>query len=172
MRRLLSLTIRRKIPTTSTAMTQKQQGVDSVDSLTERIADGLSLDGPSETAIKTPVIGERTAETSSSRGTNHSTAASTTTGPPRRSKRLQAKASIAAQTHPIPQQGTDSNSGNQEQDSSTTKRVTPPRRRRRGKGLTGLEAILRLGYAPLRGFITTIGAMMLLFRRTIVAALR
>jgi phospholipid/cholesterol/gamma-HCH transport system permease protein len=32
-------------------------------------------------------------------------------------------------------------------------------------------AVLRVGYAPLRGFIQTIGAMVLLFRRTLMAAL-
>jgi phospholipid/cholesterol/gamma-HCH transport system permease protein len=34
-----------------------------------------------------------------------------------------------------------------------------------------LSAVLRFGYEPIRGFIETIGAMMLLFRKTIVAAL-
>ncbi|HEY5189737.1 MAG TPA: ABC transporter permease [Solirubrobacteraceae bacterium] len=34
-----------------------------------------------------------------------------------------------------------------------------------------MSAVLRLGYGPIRGFIQTIGAMMLLFRKTIVAAL-
>ncbi len=34
-----------------------------------------------------------------------------------------------------------------------------------------LEAILRFGYAPLRGMIETVGAMVLLFRRTVLAAL-
>jgi phospholipid/cholesterol/gamma-HCH transport system permease protein len=34
-----------------------------------------------------------------------------------------------------------------------------------------VDAVLRLGYEPLRGFIETIGAMMLLLRKTIVAAL-
>src|ERR1700738_105426 len=34
-----------------------------------------------------------------------------------------------------------------------------------------MDAILRLGYEPVRGFIETIGAMVLLFRRTIVASL-
>ena len=33
-----------------------------------------------------------------------------------------------------------------------------------------MTAVLRFGYAPLRGFISTIGAMILLFRRTVVAA--
>ena len=34
-----------------------------------------------------------------------------------------------------------------------------------------LEAILRFGYVPLRGTIETVGAMVLLFRRTVLAAL-
>ena len=34
-----------------------------------------------------------------------------------------------------------------------------------------MTAVLRFGYQPLRGFIATIGAMILLFRRTLVAAL-
>src|SRR5215472_34561 len=34
-----------------------------------------------------------------------------------------------------------------------------------------MEVVLRAGYAPIRGFIETIGAIVLLFRRTIVAAL-
>src|SRR3982075_2023219 len=34
-----------------------------------------------------------------------------------------------------------------------------------------MDAILRFGYEPLRGLIETVGAMVLLFRRTIVAAL-
>src|SRR5438270_498925 len=34
-----------------------------------------------------------------------------------------------------------------------------------------MTAFLRFGYQPLRGFIATIGAMVLLFRRTAVAAL-
>ncbi len=34
-----------------------------------------------------------------------------------------------------------------------------------------MDAVLRLGYGPVRGFIETIGAMMLLLRKTIVAAL-
>ena len=33
-----------------------------------------------------------------------------------------------------------------------------------------MDAVLRLGYEPVRGFIETIGAMMLLLRKTIVAA--
>src|SRR5436305_9817838 len=36
---------------------------------------------------------------------------------------------------------------------------------------TRMTGFLRFGYQPLRGFIETIGAMLLLFRRTIVAAL-
>jgi phospholipid/cholesterol/gamma-HCH transport system permease protein len=34
-----------------------------------------------------------------------------------------------------------------------------------------MDVVLRLGYGPVRGFIETIGAMVLLFRRTIVAAI-
>src|SRR2546421_4953749 len=34
-----------------------------------------------------------------------------------------------------------------------------------------MGVVLRFGYSPLRGFIQTIGAMVLLFRRTVVAAL-
>jgi hypothetical protein len=34
-----------------------------------------------------------------------------------------------------------------------------------------VDAILKLGYVPVRGFIETVGAMMLLFRRTLVASL-
>jgi phospholipid/cholesterol/gamma-HCH transport system permease protein len=34
-----------------------------------------------------------------------------------------------------------------------------------------LDVVLRFGYTPLRGFISTIGAMVLLFRRTVMAAL-
>jgi phospholipid/cholesterol/gamma-HCH transport system permease protein len=34
-----------------------------------------------------------------------------------------------------------------------------------------MDVILRFGYEPIRGFIETVGAMVLLFRRTIVAAL-
>src|SRR5581483_4298085 len=35
-----------------------------------------------------------------------------------------------------------------------------------------MGVLLRFGYEPVRGFIETIGAMMLLLRRTLVAALR
>src|SRR3989440_7829218 len=34
-----------------------------------------------------------------------------------------------------------------------------------------MDVVLRFGYEPLRGFISTIGAMVLLFRRTVGAAL-
>src|SRR2546421_5355926 len=34
-----------------------------------------------------------------------------------------------------------------------------------------MGVVLRFGYSPLRGFIQTIGAMVLLFRRTVIAAL-
>ena len=34
-----------------------------------------------------------------------------------------------------------------------------------------MGVVLRFGYAPLRGFIETIGAIVLLFRRTVVSAL-
>jgi len=34
-----------------------------------------------------------------------------------------------------------------------------------------MDAVLRFAYEPLRGFIETIGAMILLFRRTLVASL-
>src|SRR5437763_8237031 len=34
-----------------------------------------------------------------------------------------------------------------------------------------MDVVLRLGYEPVRGFIETIGAMVLLFRRTVVAAI-
>ncbi len=34
-----------------------------------------------------------------------------------------------------------------------------------------MSAVLRFGYAPFRGFIATIGAMLLLFRRTIISAI-
>jgi phospholipid/cholesterol/gamma-HCH transport system permease protein len=47
----------------------------------------------------------------------------------------------------------------------------PPERQRRRRGDQQLDVVLRFGYAPLRGFISTIGAMVLLFRRTLLAAL-
>jgi hypothetical protein len=34
-----------------------------------------------------------------------------------------------------------------------------------------MDVVLRFGYEPLRGLIETIGAMVLLFRRTVLAAL-
>ena len=34
-----------------------------------------------------------------------------------------------------------------------------------------MDVVLRFGYEPIRGFIATIGAMVLLSRRTILAAL-
>jgi phospholipid/cholesterol/gamma-HCH transport system permease protein len=48
-------------------------------------------------------------------------------------------------------------------------RVAWPGARQRESG--GMTAILRFGYAPMRGFIETVGAMVLLLRRTIVASL-
>jgi phospholipid/cholesterol/gamma-HCH transport system permease protein len=52
--------------------------------------------------------------------------------------------------------------------------MASPRGQARGGGRPGgreMSAILRFGYGPMRGFIETVGAMVLLLRRTIVAAL-
>src|SRR5437588_590103 len=50
-------------------------------------------------------------------------------------------------------------------------RRDPHRRRQDEGGGRQMDVVLRAGYAPLRGFIQTVGAMVLLFRKTILASL-